>query len=92
MKDRELLESLRKVESIPVKVYGQDGETICFEVQVGLAGVMVPGKGSVERHSLEDREESAWEAADNGTPVVRSEKRPGKRIRLQPYLVQAECH
>lgn len=48
MKDRELLERLRKVESIPVKVYGQDGETICFEVQVGLAGVMVPGKGSVE--------------------------------------------
>lgn len=62
LKDRELLERLRKVESIPVKVYGQDGETICFEVQVGLAGVMVPGKGSVERHSLEDREESAWES------------------------------
>lgn len=60
LKDRELLEKLRKVESIPVKVYGQDGETICFEVQVGIAGVMVPGKGSVERHSLEDREESAW--------------------------------
>ena len=51
---------LRKVESIPVKVYGQDGETICFEVQVGLAGVLVPGKGSVERRDLEDREESAW--------------------------------
>lgn len=45
MKDRELLERLRKVESIPVKVYGQDGETICFEVQVGLAGVMVPREG-----------------------------------------------
>lgn len=60
MEDRELLKMLQKVESIPVKVYGQDGETICFEVQVGLAGVMVPGKGSVERHSLEDREESAW--------------------------------
>ena len=60
MKDRELLESLRKVECIPVKVYGQDGETICFEVQVGLAGVMGPGKGSVERRDLEDREESAW--------------------------------
>lgn len=60
LRDRELLERLRKVESIPVKVYGQDGETICFEVQVGLAGVMVPGKGSVERRDLEDREESAW--------------------------------
>lgn len=46
--------------AMPVKVYGQDGETICFEVQVGLAGVMVPGKGSVERRDLEDREESAW--------------------------------
>lgn len=62
MEDRELLEKLWKVESIPVKVYGENGETVCFEVQVGLAGVMVPGKGSVERHSLEDREESAWES------------------------------
>ena len=62
LEDRELLKMLQKVESIPVKVYGQDGETICFEVQVGLAGVMVPGKGSVERHSLEDREESAWKS------------------------------
>ena len=60
LEDRELLEKLWKVESIPVKVYGQDGETICFEVQVGLAGVLVPGKGSVERRDLEDREESAW--------------------------------
>lgn len=60
MKDRELLERLRKVESIPVKVYGHDGETICFEVQVGLAVVLVPGKGSVERRGLEDREEGAW--------------------------------
>lgn len=60
MEDRELLEKLWKVESIPVKVYGQDGETICFEVQVGVAGVLVPGKGSVERRDLEDREESAW--------------------------------
>lgn len=41
MKDRELLERLRKVESIPVKVYGQDGETICFEVQIGVAGALV---------------------------------------------------
>lgn len=62
LKDRELLERLRKMESMPVKVYGQDGETICFEVQVGLAGVMVPGKGSVERRDLEDREESARES------------------------------
>ena len=62
MKDRELLERLRKVESSPVKVCAQDGETICFEVQVGLAGVMVPGKRNVERRSLEDREESAWES------------------------------
>ena len=62
MKDRELLERLRKVESIPVKAYDQNGNPMCFEVQVGLAGVMVPGKGSVERHSLEDREESAWES------------------------------
>lgn len=28
LKDRELMKMLRKVESIPVKVYGQDGETI----------------------------------------------------------------
>lgn len=41
LKGRELLERLRKVESIPVKVYGQDGETICFEVQVGVAGTLV---------------------------------------------------
>lgn len=41
MEDRELLKMLQKVESIPVKVYGQDGETICFEVQVGVAGVLV---------------------------------------------------
>lgn len=60
LKDRELLERLRKVESIPVKVYGENGETVCFEVQVGVAGVLVPGKGSVERRDLEDREESAW--------------------------------
>lgn len=58
--DRELLEKLRKVESIPVKAYGQDGETICFEVQVGVAGTLMTGKGSVERRDLEDREESAW--------------------------------
>lgn len=41
LKDRELLERMRKVESIPVKVYGQDGETICFEVQIGVAGALV---------------------------------------------------
>lgn len=41
LKDRELLERLRKVESIPVKVYGQDGNPVCFEVQVGVAGAMV---------------------------------------------------
>ena len=93
MKDRELLERLRKVESIPVKVYGQDGETICFEVQVGLAGVMVPGKGSVERRDLEDREESAWEKRlTTARQWCEAKKRPGKRTRLQPYLVQAECH
>lgn len=40
MEDRELLKMLRKVESIPVKVYGQDGETVCFEVQAGVAGAM----------------------------------------------------
>ena len=60
MEDRELLEKLRKVETIPVKVHGQDGETVCFEVQVRLAGVLVAGNGSVERRGLEDREESAW--------------------------------
>lgn len=53
---------LRRVETIPVKAYDQNGNPMCFEVQVGVAGVMVPGKGSVERHSLEDREESAWES------------------------------
>lgn len=41
MKDRELLERLRKVESIPVKVYDQDGNPVCFEVQVGVAGALV---------------------------------------------------
>lgn len=41
MDGRELLEMLRKVETIPVKVYDQDGETICFEVQVGVAGALV---------------------------------------------------
>ena len=51
LKDRELLERLRKVESIPVKVYGQDGETICFEVQVGVAGAIV----AVDR--MKDKEE-----------------------------------
>ena len=60
MTARALLVRLRKGESSPGTVYGQEGETICFEVQVGLAGVMVPGKGSVERRDLEDREESAW--------------------------------
>lgn len=34
LEDRELLKMLQKVESIPVKVYGQDGETVCF----GLTG------------------------------------------------------
>lgn len=37
MEDREVLEMLRKVESIPVKVYGENGETVCFEVQVLVA-------------------------------------------------------
>lgn len=41
MDGRELLEMLRKFEKIPVKVYGQDGETICFEVQIGVAGALV---------------------------------------------------
>ena len=36
MEDRELLKMLRKVKSIPVKVYGENGETVCFEVQVGV--------------------------------------------------------
>ena len=39
-----------------IDVYKRQIETICFEVQVGLAGVLVPGKGSVERRDLEDRE------------------------------------
>ena len=41
MDGRELLEMLRKFETIPVKVYDQDGNPVCFEVQVGVAGALV---------------------------------------------------
>ena len=41
MDGRELLEMLRKIETIPVKVYDQDGNPVCFEVQVGVAGALV---------------------------------------------------
>lgn len=41
MGGRELLEMLRKAETIPVKAYDQDGNPVCFEVQVGVAGAMV---------------------------------------------------
>ena len=41
MDGRELIELLRKVETIPVKVYGQDGNPVCFEVQVGVARALV---------------------------------------------------
>ncbi len=44
MDGRELIELLRKVETIPVKVYDQDGNPVCFEVQVGVAGAMVVDK------------------------------------------------
>ena len=60
LKDRELLERLRKMESMPVKVYGQDGETICFEVQVGVAGVLVPGTENMKGCGRKDKEEGAW--------------------------------
>lgn len=55
LEDRELLKMLQKVESIPVKVYGQDGETVCFEVQV--AGVLVPGKENMKGRGRRDKEE-----------------------------------
>lgn len=41
MDGRELLELLRNVETIPVKAYDQDGNPVCFEVQVGVAGALV---------------------------------------------------
>lgn len=41
MDGRELLEMLRRVETIPVKVYDHDGNPVCFEVQVGVAGALV---------------------------------------------------
>lgn len=41
MDGRELLEMLRKVETIPIKVYDQDGNPVCFEEQVGVAGALV---------------------------------------------------
>lgn len=41
MDGRELLEMLRNVETIPIKVYDQDGNPVCFEVQVGVAGALV---------------------------------------------------
>lgn len=41
MDGRELLELLLKVATIPVKVYDQDGNPVCFEVQVGVAGAMM---------------------------------------------------
>ncbi len=63
MEDRELLKMLQKVESIPVKVYGQDGETICFEVQVGVKpGVLVPGTENMKGCGRKDKEESAWKS------------------------------
>lgn len=62
MEDRELLKMLRKLESIPVKVYGENGETVCFEVQVRVAGVLVPGTENMKGCGRKDREESAWES------------------------------
>lgn len=53
-----------------MKVYGQDGETICFEVQVGLAGVMVPGREAWKDATWRTGRKVHGEAADNGTPVV----------------------
>lgn len=41
MDGRELIELLRKIETIPVKVHDQDGNPVCFEVQVGVAGALV---------------------------------------------------
>ena len=51
MDGRELLEMLRNVEMIPIKVYDQDGNPVCFEVQVGVAGAIV----AVDR--MKDKEE-----------------------------------
>lgn len=51
MDGRELLEMLRNVETIPIKVYDQDGNPVCFEVQVGVAGAIV----AVDR--MKDKEE-----------------------------------
>lgn len=62
LKDRELLERLRKVESIPVKVYGENGETVCFEVQVRVAGVLVPGTENMKGCGRKDKEEGAWKS------------------------------
>ncbi len=53
---------LRKVKSIPVKVYGENGETVCFEVQVGVAGVLVPGTENMKGCGRKDKEEGAWES------------------------------
>ena len=52
MDGRELLEMLRKVETIPVKVYDQDGNPVCFEVQVGVAGAIV----AVDKKKDQDQE------------------------------------
>lgn len=41
MDGRELLELLRKVEPISVKAYDQDGNHVCFDVHVGVAGALV---------------------------------------------------
>lgn len=41
---------LRKAETILVKAYDQDGNPVCFEVQVGVAGAMVVDK-------MKDKEE-----------------------------------
>ena len=62
LEDRELLKMLRKVKSIPVKVYGENGETVCFEVQVGVAGVLVPGTENMKGCGRKDKEEGAWES------------------------------
>lgn len=41
MDGRELLEMLREVETILVKVYDQDGNPVCFDVKVGVAEAMM---------------------------------------------------